>query len=181
MNPRRQIVPGWQPSSTIARAYMTTIRCRSGCGCCCCAFGYSGTRGSLHFIDDLIWQATFDGRFREHAYSLQVFGEHNQVVQATIPAERLLVFDILGRHGDGSPSASFSVSPSSRRAVPAPERYVVRAAGDPRSALGRGATGWRGCGKRDPGAAGAHLAGAPDPIPASDRSRRARPEPTHLL
>jgi hypothetical protein len=56
--------------------------------------GMLGTSGGLQFIDDLIWQGTFDGRFRERAYALRVFDDHNQAVQATIPADRLLVFDV---------------------------------------------------------------------------------------
>ena len=56
--------------------------------------GMLGTSGSLQFIDDLIWKETFDGRFRERAHALRVFGEHNQVVQSTIPADKLLVFDV---------------------------------------------------------------------------------------
>jgi hypothetical protein len=56
--------------------------------------GMLGTRGGLQFIDDLIWQKTFDGRFREREYALRVFGEHNLAVQETIPADRLLVFDV---------------------------------------------------------------------------------------
>jgi hypothetical protein len=59
--------------------------------------GMLGTRGGLQFIDDLIWQETFDGRFRERDYALRVFREHNQAVQATLPPNRLLVFDV--KHG----------------------------------------------------------------------------------
>jgi hypothetical protein len=56
--------------------------------------GMPGMREGLRFTDDLIWQATFDGRFREREYALRIFSEHNQTVQATIPADRLLVFDV---------------------------------------------------------------------------------------
>jgi len=48
----------------------------------------------LRFIDDLVWQGTFDGRFREREYALRVFNEHNQAVQQTIPTDKLLVFDV---------------------------------------------------------------------------------------
>jgi hypothetical protein len=48
----------------------------------------------LRFIDDLVWQGTFDGRFREREYALRVFSEHNQAVQEAIPADKLLVFDV---------------------------------------------------------------------------------------
>jgi hypothetical protein len=48
----------------------------------------------LRFIDDLVWQGTFDGRFREREYALRVFSEHNQAVQEAIPADKLLMFDV---------------------------------------------------------------------------------------
>jgi hypothetical protein len=53
-----------------------------------------GMREGIRFIDDLVWQGTFDGRFREREYALRVFREHNQAVQETIPADKLLVFDV---------------------------------------------------------------------------------------
>jgi hypothetical protein len=51
----------------------------------------------LRFIDDLVWQGTFGGRFREREYAIRVFREHNQAVQETIPTDKLLVFDV--KHG----------------------------------------------------------------------------------
>jgi hypothetical protein len=56
--------------------------------------GMPGMREGLQFIDDLIWDGTFAGRFREREYALRVFTEHNQAVQTTIPADKLLVFDV---------------------------------------------------------------------------------------
>ena len=53
-----------------------------------------GMREGLRFIDDLVWQGTFGGRFREREYALRVFNEHNQAVQETIPTDKLLVFDV---------------------------------------------------------------------------------------
>jgi hypothetical protein len=53
-----------------------------------------GMREGLRFIDDLVWQGTFDGRFREREYALRVFDEHNHAVQETIPTDKLLVFDV---------------------------------------------------------------------------------------
>jgi Sulfotransferase domain len=56
--------------------------------------GMPGMRVGLQFIDDLIWRETFDGRFRERDHALRVFRDHNQAVQETIPAEKLLIFDV---------------------------------------------------------------------------------------
>ena len=43
---------------------------------------------------DLVWQTTFQGRFAERAHALRVFREHERTVQAAIPPDRLLVFDV---------------------------------------------------------------------------------------
>lgn len=56
--------------------------------------GMPGINGGLRFIDDVIWDGTFHGRFRDRDDALKVFAEHNQAVQTTIPPERLLVFDV---------------------------------------------------------------------------------------
>jgi hypothetical protein len=44
--------------------------------------------------DETLWQGTFGGRFAERQHALRVFAEHNRAVQATVPADRLLVFDV---------------------------------------------------------------------------------------
>jgi hypothetical protein len=51
-------------------------------------------RGAAQITDEVIWEGTFGGRFADRDFALQVFNEHNQTVQAAIPAERLLVFDV---------------------------------------------------------------------------------------
>jgi hypothetical protein len=56
--------------------------------------GMLGTNGALRFCDDVIWDGTFNGRFRDRDHALRVFAEHNQAVRPTIPPERLLVFDV---------------------------------------------------------------------------------------
>jgi hypothetical protein len=47
-----------------------------------------------HMLDCLIWQGTFSGRFADRQYAIDVYNRHNQEVIETIPAERLLVFDV---------------------------------------------------------------------------------------
>ena len=83
----------WGPSSTFAPVWVTMIPFGAG-GLLLLRLGMPGMREGLQFIDDLIWRGTFDGRFRERDNALRVFNEHNQAVQATIPADRLLVFDV---------------------------------------------------------------------------------------
>jgi Sulfotransferase domain len=45
-------------------------------------------------INGLIWNGTFNGRFLEKDYALEVFRKHNEDVKAKVPADRLLVYDI---------------------------------------------------------------------------------------
>jgi hypothetical protein len=51
-------------------------------------------RDGYQVTEDLVWQATFDGRFAERAHALRVFREHERAVRAAIPPERLLVFNV---------------------------------------------------------------------------------------
>lgn len=51
-------------------------------------------RGGYQLAHDLVWHATFDGRFADRTHALHVFHEHERAVQAAIPPERLLVFDV---------------------------------------------------------------------------------------
>jgi len=41
-----------------------------------------------------LWQQMFQGRFEDRAFATDVFRRHNQEVQETVPADRLLVFDV---------------------------------------------------------------------------------------
>jgi hypothetical protein len=51
-------------------------------------------RHGYRVINETIWEGTFAGRFPDREYALRVFREHIAEVQATVPAERLLVFDV---------------------------------------------------------------------------------------
>lgn len=42
----------------------------------------------------MIWGGTFDGRFDDRAHAIKVFEEHNATVQATVPADRLLTYQV---------------------------------------------------------------------------------------
>lgn len=41
-----------------------------------------------------IWEDTFSGRFEDRAYAIEVFERHNAQVVQTVPAERLLVYQV---------------------------------------------------------------------------------------
>jgi hypothetical protein len=45
------------------------------------------------WIDDIVWKGVFDDRFEDKAYAIDVFLAHEAKVKATLPPERLLVFD----------------------------------------------------------------------------------------
>jgi len=41
-----------------------------------------------------IWAGTFENRFDDKAFAIDVFNRHNEAVKAYVPADRLLVFDV---------------------------------------------------------------------------------------
>lgn len=45
-------------------------------------------------IRKMIWDGTFDGRFHEREHAIDVFERHNEQVRRTIPADRLLVYQV---------------------------------------------------------------------------------------
>jgi hypothetical protein len=51
-------------------------------------------RAYVTLLDTLVWDGTFDGRFEDKEYALDIFNRHNEAVQRTIPQERLLVYNV---------------------------------------------------------------------------------------
>jgi hypothetical protein len=51
-------------------------------------------RQGFQIVNDVIWNGTFAGRFTDREHALRVFAEHNREVQETVPAPRLLVFEV---------------------------------------------------------------------------------------
>ncbi len=49
---------------------------------------------AIRLVDDLIWEGTFGGRFADRAHAMRTYVDHIQDVRETVPAERLLVFDV---------------------------------------------------------------------------------------
>jgi hypothetical protein len=41
-----------------------------------------------------IWEGTFHGRFEDRAYAIQIYQQHIETVQRTVPPERLLVYEV---------------------------------------------------------------------------------------
>lgn len=46
------------------------------------------------FYDSRIWDEVFGGRFAERAHAIEVFQRHNAEVRASLPADRLLVYQV---------------------------------------------------------------------------------------
>ncbi len=53
-----------------------------------------GVAGAVRLADRLVWEDTFDGRFEDRDYAMEVFERHNEAVRRRVPPERLLVFDV---------------------------------------------------------------------------------------
>jgi hypothetical protein len=44
--------------------------------------------------EEIIWQGTFDGRFEDRRYAIEVFERHNEEVRRRVPEEKLLVYEV---------------------------------------------------------------------------------------
>jgi hypothetical protein len=53
-----------------------------------------GPTGTVRLADHLVWEDTFQGRFRDRDYAMGVFERHNEAVRRHVPPERLLVLDV---------------------------------------------------------------------------------------
>jgi sulfotransferase family protein len=48
----------------------------------------------IRMVRKLIWEDTFNNRFEDRAYAIGVYEQHNERVKTSVPAHRLLVFDV---------------------------------------------------------------------------------------
>jgi hypothetical protein len=53
-----------------------------------------GVTGTARLADHIVWEDTFDGRFEDRDYAMEVFERHNEEVRQRVTPERLLVFDV---------------------------------------------------------------------------------------
>jgi hypothetical protein len=53
-----------------------------------------GPTGTVRLAEHLVWEDTFQGRFRDRDHAMEVFERHNEAVRRQVPPERLLVFDV---------------------------------------------------------------------------------------
>ena len=50
--------------------------------------------GQAKLADQLVWERTFGGRFTDRDHAIAVYQAHNAEVRASVPADRLLVFNV---------------------------------------------------------------------------------------
>lgn len=51
-------------------------------------------RRFVRMVSTIIWQNTFSNRFEDKAYALSIFNNHIAEVKRTVPAEKLLVYEV---------------------------------------------------------------------------------------
>ena len=49
---------------------------------------------AIEMAHAVVWDGTFDGRFADRDFAIRVFLEHNEAVRRTVPADRLLEFEV---------------------------------------------------------------------------------------
>jgi hypothetical protein len=49
---------------------------------------------AMKMINGIIWNGTFDGRFDDKEFALDVYNRHNEDVKSKVPADNLLVYEI---------------------------------------------------------------------------------------
>ncbi|HEX2728145.1 MAG TPA: sulfotransferase [Rubrobacteraceae bacterium] len=87
--------------------------------------GFSRSRGNM--AEEIIWRGTFDGRFEDKTYAIGVFERHNEAVKRSVPADRLLVYEVgqgwgplcefLGAEAPDEPFPHLNDAPRMQRAV----------------------------------------------------------------
>jgi len=48
----------------------------------------------LQLVEEIAGQGTFEGRFEDKRYAIEVFNQHNEEVNRRVPKERLLVYEV---------------------------------------------------------------------------------------
>ncbi len=51
-------------------------------------------RPFIKMVKTLLWEHTFNGRFEDKAYAIEVFNTHIEEVKRTVPPEKLLVYSV---------------------------------------------------------------------------------------
>jgi hypothetical protein len=45
-------------------------------------------------LDRIVWDGTFQGRFQDRSFAIEIFNQHNDQVRRDVPEDRLLVYEI---------------------------------------------------------------------------------------
>ncbi|HTU16893.1 MAG TPA: sulfotransferase [Gemmataceae bacterium] len=51
-------------------------------------------RRFTRMLDDVVWLGTFQGRFADKQHAIAAFNRHNDEVRRTVPADRLLIYEV---------------------------------------------------------------------------------------
>jgi hypothetical protein len=54
--------------------------------------GFASSRSDV--VREIVWQGTFEGRFEDRRYAIEVFERHNEEIKRRVPPERLLVYEV---------------------------------------------------------------------------------------
>ena len=57
------------------------------------AFGTFKT-GQGPMTEEIVWRGTFDGKFEDKHYAIEVFNRHNEEVRRRVPKDRILVYEV---------------------------------------------------------------------------------------
>ena len=52
------------------------------------------TKVFTKMLDRVVWQGTFQGRFEDRSFAIEVFNRHNERVRQTVPPGQLLVYEV---------------------------------------------------------------------------------------
>jgi Sulfotransferase domain len=53
-----------------------------------------GRVGSGNLAEEIVWDGTFDGRFEDKRFAIEVFERHNAEVRRRVPRDKLLVYEV---------------------------------------------------------------------------------------
>ena len=93
------------------------------------------TTQPLEMAEGIIWRCTFEGKFEDKLYALEVFERHNEEVERRVPKERLLVYEVkegwgplcefLGVEAPAKPFPRFHGAAETRRVIRAVHVFSV--------------------------------------------------------
>jgi Sulfotransferase domain len=53
-----------------------------------------GVKRARQMIEEIVWERDLEGRFEDREYAIEIFERHNEEVKQSVPAEKLLVYEV---------------------------------------------------------------------------------------